>query len=76
MALDLEKLKEAALAAQPRVILELIAEIERLRKERPGPNRAIIDALMYQHTGINERQFPDEYQDLKKFADALIVETA
>lgn len=57
---------EAELAKRDAVIAEL----------RDGaahrPTRSEIDGLIYRFTGISERQFPDEYDELKKLADALV----
>lgn len=33
-----------------------------------------IAQLMYTNTGINQRQFPDEYSDMMKFAKAVLQE--
>jgi len=42
----------------------------------PSVPQKQIDALIEKHTGINRRQFPHEYEELRALADALVTAAA
>ena len=52
----------------------LTAEVTTLRAERDAmhPTHAEINRLMYKHTGISARQFPEEHEGLFNFALAVL----